>query len=66
MLIVWNHFRNAATTTTKRSLPDIPAEQTPAVNWEPTGDNSSEHYATVGQYQNGSMYTTELPNKDVF
>nr|CAI5863925.1 unnamed protein product [Callosobruchus analis] len=36
----------------RRSLPDIPSEQSNGVNWDPTGDNSSELYATVGQYQN--------------
>lgn len=45
------------TTTTKRSLPDIPAEQLAVVNWEPIGDNSSEHYATVGQYPNASKFS---------
>lgn len=44
------YCRNSVTTTTKRSLPDIPAEQVAVVSWEPAGDNSSEHYATVGQY----------------
>ncbi|XP_019864654.2 clumping factor A isoform X2 [Aethina tumida] len=40
-------------TNTRRSLPDIPSDQN-AVHWEPNGDNSSEHYATVGQYQNNA------------
>ncbi|KAJ8921754.1 hypothetical protein NQ315_010665 [Exocentrus adspersus] len=48
-------------TNTRRSLPDIPSEQGAAVNWEPAGDNSSEHYATVGQYQNSAKRHT-LPN----
>lgn len=51
--------RNTATNNTRRSLPDIPSEQV-ATNWEPTGDNSSEHYATVGQYQNSKR--SALPN----
>ncbi|KAJ8962304.1 hypothetical protein NQ318_018283, partial [Aromia moschata] len=53
-------FRNVVTNT-RRSLPDIPSEQGTAVNWEPTGDNSSEHYATVGQYQNSAKRHT-IPN----
>ncbi|KAJ8971369.1 hypothetical protein NQ317_016564 [Molorchus minor] len=48
-------------TNTRRSLPDIPSEQGTAVNWEPSGDNSSEHYATVGQYPN-SVKRHTLPN----
>ncbi|CAG9824082.1 unnamed protein product [Phaedon cochleariae] len=40
-----NDKRNVVTNT-RRSLPDIPAEQVAAINWDPTGDNSSEHYAT--------------------
>nr|XP_023012825.1 dentin sialophosphoprotein isoform X1 [Leptinotarsa decemlineata] len=47
-----------AVTNTRRSLPDIPSEQGTAVNWYPTGDNSSEHYATVGQYQNSAKRHT--------
>lgn len=39
--------------STRRSLPDIPSEMN-AVNWDPVGDSSSEHYATLGQYQNAS------------
>lgn len=39
-------------TNSRRSLPDIPSELVATVNWEPNGDNSSEHYATLGQYQN--------------
>ncbi|XP_030761921.1 uncharacterized protein LOC115886770 isoform X2 [Sitophilus oryzae] len=46
--------KRSAVTSTRRSLPDIPAEVNTPVNWEPTGDNSSEHYATLGQYQNTS------------
>lgn len=42
--------RQTVPSTTRRSLPDIPAESG-TVNWEPSGDNSSEHYATVGQYE---------------
>ncbi|XP_023312253.1 dentin sialophosphoprotein isoform X2 [Anoplophora glabripennis] len=47
-----------AVTNTRRSLPDIPSEQGATVNWEPAGDNSSEHYATVGQYQNAAKRHT--------
>ncbi|CAG9765113.1 unnamed protein product [Ceutorhynchus assimilis] len=36
----------------RRSLPDIPSEMVAGVVWEANGDNSSEHYATLGQYQN--------------
>ncbi|CAH0552910.1 unnamed protein product [Brassicogethes aeneus] len=49
-------------TNTRRSLPDIPSDQN-AVNWEPHGDNSSEHYATVGQYHNNAKRHT-LANGD--
>lgn len=41
-------------------MPDIPSEQGAIVNWEPTGDNSSEHYATVGQYQNAGIFLIKL------
>lgn len=47
-------------TNSRRSLPDIPSEQGTNVNWDPT-DNSSEHYATVGQYPNSGKRHT-LPN----
>ncbi|CAG9853797.1 unnamed protein product [Phyllotreta striolata] len=41
----------------RRSLPDIPSDQLTNVNWDPT-DNSSEHYATVGQYQQAAKRHT--------
>ncbi|KAL3278972.1 hypothetical protein HHI36_016490 [Cryptolaemus montrouzieri] len=44
-------------TNTRRSLPDIPLEHE-NVNWEPTIDNSSEHYATVEQYQSSTKRHT--------
>ncbi|XP_050498772.1 uncharacterized protein LOC126879629 isoform X4 [Diabrotica virgifera virgifera] len=44
-------------TNSRRSLPDIPSEQITTVNWDPT-DNSSEHYATLGQYQNAAKRHT--------
>ncbi|XP_072379276.1 uncharacterized protein [Diabrotica undecimpunctata] len=47
--------RNLA--NSRRSLPDIPSEQITTVNWDPT-DNSSEHYATLGQYQNAAKRHT--------
>lgn len=50
-----SNYRNVVTNT-RRSLPDIPSEQGAAINWEPAGDNSSEHYATVGQYQNSGLF----------
>jgi hypothetical protein len=50
------NYRNIPANNTRRSLPDIPSEQGTAVNWEPAGDNSSEHYATVGQFQNGTTW----------
>ncbi|XP_063911737.1 uncharacterized protein LOC135128669 isoform X2 [Zophobas morio] len=56
--IIESNRRNVPASTTRRSLPDIPSEQGAAVNWEPTGDNSSEHYATVGQFQNAKRHTT--------
>lgn len=51
------YFRNTITNNPRRSLPDIPCEgserlQTETVNWEPSGDNSSDLYASVDQYQN--------------
>ena len=57
-----DNSRNVPASTTRRSLPDIPSEQGAAVNWEPTGDNSSEHYATVGQFQNGTIHLHPNPN----
>ncbi|XP_008201293.1 dentin sialophosphoprotein isoform X2 [Tribolium castaneum] len=55
-----NNKRNIPANNTRRSLPDIPSEQGAALaNWEPTGDNSSEHYATVGQYQNAKRHTLQ-------
>ncbi|KAG5891469.1 hypothetical protein JTB14_004412 [Gonioctena quinquepunctata] len=53
--------KRTVVTNTRRSLPDIPSEQGTAVNWDPPGDNSSEHYATVGQYQNTVKRHT-IPN----
>lgn len=47
-------------TNTRRSLPDIPFEHENA-NWVSAVDNSSEHYATVEQYQN-SMKRHTLSN----
>ncbi|XP_044757656.1 uncharacterized protein LOC123315841 [Coccinella septempunctata] len=47
-------------TNTRRSLPDIPFEHENAT-WVLAVDNSSEHYATVEQYQN-SMKRHTLPN----
>ncbi|XP_057664045.1 uncharacterized protein LOC130898635 [Diorhabda carinulata] len=44
-------------TNSRRSLPDIPSEQATNINWDPT-DNSSEHYATVGQYPNSGKRHT--------
>ncbi|KAK9884920.1 hypothetical protein WA026_009157 [Henosepilachna vigintioctopunctata] len=38
-------------TNPRRSLPDIPLEHN-KVDWEPGVDNSSEHYATLEQYEN--------------
>ncbi|XP_044258550.1 dentin sialophosphoprotein isoform X2 [Tribolium madens] len=52
--------KNIPANNTRRSLPDIPSEQGIALaNWEPIGDNSSEHYATVGQYQNAKRHTLQ-------
>ncbi|XP_050297071.1 uncharacterized protein LOC126736650 isoform X2 [Anthonomus grandis grandis] len=39
-------------TNSRRSLPDIPSEMAAGITWDANGDNSSEHYATLGQYQN--------------
>lgn len=56
IILVHNLFSNFCLrnpiTNTRRSLPDIPSELTPGITWEANGDNSSEHYATLGQYQN--------------
>ncbi|KAL1492012.1 hypothetical protein ABEB36_012518 [Hypothenemus hampei] len=48
------------TISTRRSLPDIPSELTPGVTWEVNGDNSSEHYATLGQYQASTVKGTNV------
>ncbi|XP_060525865.1 uncharacterized protein LOC132701732 [Cylas formicarius] len=51
--------RNTATNT-RRSLPDIPASMSATVTWAVNGDNSSEHYATLGQYQNAVKSNGEV------
>lgn len=51
-------FRTTIVSNPRRSLPDIPSEgqerlQSDMVTWEPSGgDNSSDLYASVDQYQN--------------
>lgn len=53
--------RLIAPNNTRRSLPDIPLEggvrpDGETVTWEPTGDNSSDLYATVEPYNNASKF----------
>lgn len=55
-------FRNVLVNNPRRSLPDIPSEgqerlQNETVIWEPSGDNSSDLYASVDQYQSSSKLT---------
>lgn len=50
-------YRTTIVSNPRRSLPDIPSEgqersQGDAVAWDPSGDNSSDLYASVDQYQN--------------
>ncbi|KAF7284312.1 hypothetical protein GWI33_022296 [Rhynchophorus ferrugineus] len=53
----FNSSKRNVISSTRRSLPDIPSEMN-SVNWDPVGDNSSEHYATLGQYQNANNKST--------
>lgn len=50
-------YRTTIVSNPRRSLPDIPSEgqersQGDAIAWDPNGDNSSDLYASVDQYQN--------------
>ncbi|ERL86478.1 uncharacterized protein LOC109540707 isoform X1 [Dendroctonus ponderosae] len=56
--------RNAPTNS-HRSLPDIPSELTAGVTWDTNGDNSSEHYATLGQYQSAGDKPSAVKGPEV-
>lgn len=50
-------YRTTIVSNPRRSLPDIPSEgqersQGDGIAWDPSGDNTSDLYASVDQYQN--------------
>lgn len=50
-----NADKRAVLSNSRRSLPDIPSEMAATgVIWDGNGDNSSEHYATLGEKSLGS------------
>ncbi|XP_066152607.1 uncharacterized protein [Euwallacea fornicatus] len=60
-----NSDKRGGLTNSRRSLPDIPSEMVAGISWEANGDNSSEHYATLGQYANAGEKISGVKSSEV-
>ncbi|XP_066257969.1 uncharacterized protein [Euwallacea similis] len=60
-----NLDKRGGLTNSRRSLPDIPSEMVAGISWEANGDNSSEHYATLGQYANAGEKLSGVKSSEV-